>query len=79
MTNETNEANLLAECMSYARAFNFHLVELPASVFDSFMRPIGAKQYRLVDASTGRILTHGTIETVRAYFSHAQTLGRILI
>lgn len=59
----------LEDVRNYANQNGLQVIELNPVVYDSFHRPIGQASYRLVEKTTGKIKTYGTLENLIAYFS----------
>ena len=59
---------MIEQVKEMAESLGFHLVEFesPASI-GIYRQPCGQASYRLVEKTTGKIKTYGTLETIRAY------------
>ena len=56
------------EMEEMAESLGFNLVEFQSPVsIGIYRQPCGQASYRLVEKTTGKIKTYGTLETIRAY------------
>ena len=59
---------MIEQVKEMAESLGFHLVEFQSPVsIGIYRQPCGQASYRLVEKTTGKIKTYGTLETIRAY------------
>lgn len=60
---------MIEQVKEMAESLGFHLVEFQSPVsIGIYRQPCGQASYRLVEKTTGKIITYGTLETINAYF-----------
>ena len=59
---------MIEQVKEMAESLGFHLVEFQSPVsIGIYRQPCGQASYRLVEKTTGKIKTYGTLETINAY------------
>ena len=59
---------MIEQVKEMAESLGFHLVEFQSPVsIGIYRQPCGQASYRLVEKTTGKIKTYGTLETIKAY------------
>ena len=59
---------MIEQVKEMAEILGFNLVEFQSPVsIGIYRQPCGQASYRLVEKTTGKIKTYGTLETIRAY------------
>lgn len=59
---------MIEQVAEMAESLGFHLVEFQSPVsIGIYRQPCGQASYRLVEKTTGKIKTYGTLETINAY------------